>query len=54
MVHDRSSVPRGYYSRLPIQFHPTTSGVQLGSVVLEASQQTELLVITLRGDAFCS
>ncbi len=52
MKHNRSAVPGGYYTRLPIQFHPTKSGSHSGSVVLEVGQSNQSLCIALKGEAF--
>ena len=52
MKHNRSAVPGGYYTRLPILFNPTTNGSHSGTVVLEVGHDGQSLSIALRGDAF--
>lgn len=52
MKHTRSAVPGGYYTRLPIQFHPAKSGSHSGCVVLDVGHQGQILTIALKGDAF--
>jgi hypothetical protein len=52
MNHARNAVPRGYFTRLPIEFHPTTSGSHSGRVVLDVGQNGQTLTVALKGDAY--
>ncbi|XP_057381259.1 uncharacterized protein LOC130703827 isoform X1 [Daphnia carinata] len=52
MKHTRNAVPGGYFTRLPIQFHPTKIGFHSGSVLLDVGQHGQTITISLKGDAF--
>jgi hypothetical protein len=52
MKHARNAVPGGYFTRLPIQFHPNKSGSHSGCVILDVGQNGQSLTITLKGDAY--
>lgn len=52
MKHSRNAVPGGYFTRLPIEFHPTKSGSHSGCLVLDVGQNGQTLSIALKGDAY--